>query len=174
LEKIFEKPKNVLEAQLYDIFKSKDDSEEDILLKILNILIYKNIRDTTLLDLFRLLNNDYDLFSQILTLFSNRTIRFPDKVEIEDTLLTAVCFYYREIEQMDWTEIKKILPGEISPIYFSAKIRTLNALIKKEMSRMFKQMTGVPDVTEILSSREHAEKILDSLDLLPKKEEADE
>ena len=152
-DRLFAEPKNVLEAQLFDIFKTKEDSEEDLLLKILNILIYKNVRDTTLLDLFRLLGNDYDLFSQVITLFSNRTVRFPDREEIEETLLTAVCFYYREIEGLNWTDIKKILPGDISPIYYSARIRSLNVLIKKEMSKLFSQMTSAPDISDKIEAK---------------------
>ena len=139
-KQLFNKPNNLLEAQLRDIFHDKEETEEDIILKIINILIYKNIRDTTLLDLFRLLDGDYEMFSKIVTLFSNRTIRFPDKTEIEDTLLTAICFYYREIKHMDWTDIKKILPGDVSPLYYSARIRSLNSLIKNEMSRLFEYM----------------------------------
>ena len=141
-KKLFEEPTNLLEAQLDDLFRDPKDSDPEILMKILNLILYKNIHDTTLIDLFRLLKEDYSTFSKVVTLLSNRTIHFPDKADLDEHLIMSVCFYYREIRGMSWQEIKNIIPVEISPVSYSAKIRSMNVFIKDEMNKMFKELVN--------------------------------
>jgi len=140
--KLFSEPKNLLEAQLDDLFRDPKETNSDTLMKILSIILFKNIHDTTLMDLFKVLGQDYDMFSKIVTLFSDRTIHFPNKEELDEQLLIAVCFYYKEVRNYSWSAIKEILPVEISSVSYSAKIRSVNKFLREEMSKLFEELVN--------------------------------
>lgn len=124
------KPKSVFESQIQDIFK-KDSSDMETILSIVSILAFKNIRDKSVLSLFKL--TDIDTFTKTLLLFEGRTITFPTRDEIEELFVLATCYYYREVEDMSWEEIKAFLPFEIKSTTYGLKINSLSAILKKKM-----------------------------------------
>ncbi len=136
-ERPFTKPSNIFESQIGEIFK-KDSSEIDSLISIISILMFKNVRDKTLLTLFKA--TDIELFTKILLLFEGRTINFPSKDNIEEIFILGTCYYYKEVEGLSWEEIKKILPFEIRPTTYGIKINNLTALMKRKLEEIVEDM----------------------------------
>lgn len=124
------KPTNVFESQIQDIFK-KETSDIDTILSIVSILAFKNIRDKSILSLYNI--SDVNTFTKVLLLFEGRTITFPSREEIEELFVLATCYYYREVENMTWEDIKAFLPFEIKSTTYGLKINNLSSLLRKKM-----------------------------------------
>lgn len=127
----FKRPESIFESRISEIFK-KDSSEMDSLISIISILMFKNIRDKTLLTLFK--STDIEVFTKILLLFEGRTVHFPTKDDIEEIFILGTCYYYKEVEGLSWDEIKKLLPFEIRPTTYGIKINNLTELMRKKLN----------------------------------------
>lgn len=133
---VFDQPNNIFEAHIKDIFK-QDTSEMDIILSLMSVLVSKNIRDKSILSLYKI--TDIQTFSRVLMLFEGRTVSFPSREEIEDLFILSICYYYREVEDFSWDKIKEIVPFEIQATTYGLKINALSNLIQKKM----KEIIGV-------------------------------
>jgi len=128
---MYKNPKELFEAQMNDIFDKKTEGEENSILQVLTILLGMPPTNRDLLDLYELLG--LDGFSGVVSLFENRTVTFPSKSELNETVLTALIFYYREIENLSWAEIKEKIPFDFSPISYSTKIKKLNHYVVTQL-----------------------------------------
>jgi len=133
-ERVFKNPTEVFEEQLNDIFVKSKNENNNTVLQILSLLTYENTKNRDLTDLYNLVG--VDEFVSIISLFEGRTITFPTKEEVKENLLLALVYYYREIENMSWPEIKEKIPFEFSTISYSMKIKSLNEKLKKRMNEM--------------------------------------
>jgi hypothetical protein len=50
----------------------------------------------------------------------------------------ALCFYYREVEGLDWDEIHDKIPFQFSSISMSYKLKSLNAALKAELREILR------------------------------------
>lgn len=121
------KPKTLWEDRIKEILQTHSKTEMEQLIDLVSMVIYNQGND----DLSRLY---YDVglesFSKIIALFSQRTIKFPDREEFQDLLMTALCYYYKEVQKMSWDEIKAIFNfKEFSSIKYGKGIAKLNAVI---------------------------------------------
>lgn len=130
--------KDVFEEKLDRLFRRQNKSEIEIILECVSLIIYSTINNTDIVELYRLL--DLADFVKVISLFDGRTVKFPTKTELRSSLLLAVLYYYREILNMDWDEIKEEFPFEISSISYGIQIKNLNNFIKQKMYEMFKKM----------------------------------
>ncbi len=129
---MFEKPSEVWEDQMNDLFlvRKKDDTNQVI--KAFSIILnQKYINNQDMVDAFNILG--FDKFISLLTLFEKRTVTFPSKEEIKDAVIFAMVFYYRETKGYSWEEIKDILPFEFSSISFSFRLKSLNKFIVEKL-----------------------------------------
>lgn len=104
-------------------------------LSIFTLLLNKNShgnRDMrTLYDLV----DDIDVFLKILARFNGRRVQFPTLKEVEDSLTTALIYYYRE-QGYTWKEIRAVMPVDFSPEGYSMKIKSLNSFILKSLKEV--------------------------------------
>lgn len=126
-QKVFKTPTEVFEDQLNDIFVKEDEENNNLIIKSLSILLKMPDSNNDLSDLYNLLG--LDEFVGVLSLFEGRTIHFPDKEEVKDLILTSLLYYYREIENLTWKEIKEKIPFEFSSISYSTKIKKMNTFL---------------------------------------------
>jgi hypothetical protein len=49
-------------------------------------------------------------FLKMLKIIKNDVVELPKFTDFKDDLILAICYYYREIKKMEWTEIKERLP----------------------------------------------------------------
>lgn len=135
MSKIFDAPTEVFEEQIDKLFSHKSTSNIDTLMNVLSLLVYQNTNNGDITDLYNTLTlND---FVKVITLFEGRTVKFPAKKDIKEWLILALCYYYREVEGMEWDEIHKILPFKISSISYGIKIRNLDRYIEQKMRELF-------------------------------------
>jgi hypothetical protein len=139
MPKLFNNPSDVFEQQLDDLFVRKPESETDMLFKVLSLILYKNIHNRDIQDLYNSL--DLESFSRVVTLFDGRTVKFPTREELKDALTLALCYYYKEIEGMDWDQIKATLPFEVSSFSYGTKIKSLDRYVYNQIGKIFKEMS---------------------------------
>ena len=48
-------------------------------------------------------------FTTLINLIDGRTLEFPTKEEFKELLITVLCYYYKEVENKDWDDIKSII-----------------------------------------------------------------
>lgn len=114
---MFEKPSEVWEDQMNDLFlvRKKDDTNQVI--KAFSIILnQKYINNQDMVDAFNILG--FDKFISLLTLFEKRTVTFPSKEEIKDAVIFAMVFYYRETKGYSWEEIRTFCPLSFLPYHF--------------------------------------------------------
>ena len=136
-KKIFNTPKEVFEEQINDIFGSSSIDNSTLLIKILNLSMYSSLKNKDVINLYNEL--DFDNFITVLALFEGRTLAFPTKEEIKEALITSLVYYYREIKNYSWEEIKEIFPFEFSSISYSMKSKKLNDFIKTGIQKIIKE-----------------------------------
>jgi len=137
-KKLFSNPKEVFEEQINDLFLTSDNSEVNHVIRALSLILYaednlKNKND--FLELYSLLG--LEGFVSVISLFEKRTITFPSMEEIKEDIILSVIFYYKEIKNYSWNEIKKIVPFEFSSISYAFKLKKLNSFIQDQIREIF-------------------------------------
>lgn len=132
---MFKNPTEVFEAQFNKLFEKHKDTGADLLLKVVNMVLYQNNNNIDMQELYHEVG--LDTFNKIISLFDGRDIKFYRKEEIKDTLILALCFYYKEILNMEWDAVKKEVPFEINTISMGLRLKMLNYKIKQEITRLF-------------------------------------
>ena len=139
---MFKKPAEVWEDQMNELFLSKSKEENNRVIEALSIILGMNYgnKNKDIIDLFNLLG--LDNFVSVVTLFERRTVTFPSKEEIKESIIFALIFYYRETKGYSWEEIKNIVPFEFSSISYAFKIKNLNSFIIDKLKETLKDKTN--------------------------------
>lgn len=136
---LYEQPKNILEMRLNELLSKE---EESLISDIIRISLLKTAeKDENYLvftEIYNLLG--LEKFTELITLIDGGTIVFPSKDELRDAVLTVVCYYYRNVLNKDWEEIKTLLNlPDISSVKYGIKSSQLELFIdnvvKKRLSR---------------------------------------
>jgi len=137
-KKLFKNPSEVLEEQINNVFLTRHDDNTDVIINALSIIInMSNSKNQDIVDLYNLVG--MDSFVSIISLFERRTVTFPSKDEIKESIILAIIFYYRETKGYSWDKVKEIVPFEFSSISYSSKIKNLNIYIVENLRKMFKE-----------------------------------
>ncbi len=113
-------------------------SDVDLILATLSVVIYSTETNVDIIELFNLL--DLDSFIKIISLFDGRTVQLPTKKQFRNSLLLSILYYYREIKKMEWEDIKKEFPFDISSISYGIQIKNLNSWVKDKMVQLLKKI----------------------------------
>ena len=113
-------------------------SDVDLILATLSVVIYSTETNVDIIELFNLL--DLDSFIKIISLFDGRTVQLPTKKQFRNSLLLSILYYYREIKKMEWEDIKKEFPFDISSISYGIQIKNLNSWVKDKMVQLLKKV----------------------------------
>lgn len=116
------------EKKLNDIFKKKDKTETENFLNLVSMIVYNNVNNEDISRLYSAV--DLDNFLKILNLFENRTITFPSKKEIRNSIELALFYYYRNVLGItDYTKLKNLgITGnkDFSSISIGKRLSKLN------------------------------------------------
>lgn len=135
-KKLFKNPKEVFEEQLNDLFLTRKEDDTDTIVRAFSIILtMNNTKNRDMVDLYNLVGMDE--FVSIISLFEKRTVVFPSKNEIKESILLALIFYYREVKGLSWVEIKEIVPFDFSSISYSSKLKGLNKYLVEKLREIF-------------------------------------
>ncbi len=133
---LFEKSTNIFENQIGNLFEKKKDTEMDLILKIVSLIVYSESVNTDLVELYRLLK--LEDFVKVITLFDGRNIKLPTSGELKEFLVLSLVYYYRTVKNLSWEKIKEKFPFEISGISFGIKVKNLDNFIRQKINEYFR------------------------------------
>lgn len=135
---LYEQPRNVLEEKLNETLKSSEESLISDLVKL--SLLKKASKDEDLLIFTELYNYlGLEKFTGLISLIDGKTITFPSKDEFKEIVVTILCYYYRNVQNKEWDEIKSLLNmPELNTIRYGIKASQLEAFIKELIARRIK------------------------------------
>lgn len=85
--------------------------EESVISDLIKLsLIKKASKDRDYLvytELYNLLG--LEKFTEVISLLDGRPLTLPSKEEMKDVIVTVLCYYYRNVKKLEWSEIKEKL-----------------------------------------------------------------
>jgi hypothetical protein len=133
--------KDIWVEKIHTMFRKKPKEEEEIFLDIVSMIAYHRY-DDKLSALYKELG--VETFNKVIAILSGETVSFPDRQDWHDSMLTALCFYYKMLKGYDWDKIKKILPiKRINSIKIGKRINSLNADIVTKIYESFNKIETI-------------------------------
>ena len=131
---IYKNTTSIFDDQIEEVFSKKKDNEMSLILKTLSMILYQSSNNTDIVELYRLMGMEN--FVKVISLFDGRTVKLPSADEFKEDLILSLIYYYREIKQLSWEQVKEKLPFEISGIRYGIKIKNLNNYIRQKMEEL--------------------------------------
>ena len=114
VETMFEKLFTIQQTLLLERVDKEDKNNWKSLLEIYNIVGMKN-------------------YIKLVNLLKGQTLTFPTDEEVKDSILTIMCYYYKEVEGKTWKEIQKILDiPNLNTIKYGIRLRQLSEFVNKK------------------------------------------
>lgn len=140
---LYATPKSILQERLN---QALDKGEETIISDLMKLSLLKraekNSDELVFTEMYNLLG--LEGFSNLISLMDGRTVVFPSKEEFKDTLMIVLAYYYRNLEQKSWEEIKNLLG---LPDINSVRLGIQSSQFEKFLQKMIKRIQ--PLVSEI-------------------------
>jgi hypothetical protein len=134
---MYKSPKSVFQQKVQETIKT--DQSKKIIEDIIRLHLFKNAeKNETLLSLVEV----YDLlgldkFTDLLQLLDGKTLAFPKKEDFKDTLQLAICYYYKNIEGKEWSEIKELIgDSELPTIKYGIRMQQYQSFLRYIAERM--------------------------------------
>lgn len=125
---------SVFERQMREAFKPVEG--QNGLFSAVALVFYHNAKISEIFDVYKLLG--VENFVKLIHLLDGRTVHLPSSEELRESILLALCFYYREVGGLEWDEIHDKIPFRFSSISMSYKLRSLNSVIRSELKEIFR------------------------------------
>lgn len=81
----------------------------------------------------------YESFVKVIDTMGGRKVTIPKKKDFQETLMTVVIYYYKEIKHMSWGEIDKLFPYHNVAKVYTKKIGCLNNIIKEKIQEIMEE-----------------------------------
>ena len=127
---------SVFDKQLRDAFKPVIENQQNDLFRAIALVFYHNEKLSDIYDAYKLLG--VENFVRLVHLFDGRTVHFPTSSELKDAIILSLCFYYHEIEGLEWSEIHDKINFKFSSLQMSYKIKSLSSTLRAELINIFK------------------------------------
>jgi Mor family transcriptional regulator len=134
MDDMFKSESSVFERKMREAFKPVD--EQNSLFSAIALVFYHNAKISEIYDVYKLLGMEN--FVKLIHLLDGRTVYLPTSTELQESILLAFCFYYREVEGLDWDEIHDKIPFQFSSISMAYKLKSLNSAIRSELKEIFR------------------------------------
>jgi hypothetical protein len=135
---MFKSESSVFEKRMREAFKPVN--EQNSLFSAVALVFYHNASISEIYDVYKLLG--IENFVKLIHLLDGRTVHLPTSSELQESILLALCFYYREVEGLDWDEIHDKIPFQFSSISMSYKLKSLNSALKSELKEILRGEFG--------------------------------
>lgn len=129
---IYNNEKSLFQKSVNDIFTK--DTETDLVEDILKLQLHKmygeSKKDSTLIDIYKLLG--MEKFCQLIDIINGRTIKFPTKDSLKETVQVAICFFEKNFKNKDIKDTSDlIIDNSTSPTKIGRKVKSLEDYIEK-------------------------------------------
>lgn len=132
---LYDNPKSILQERLN---QALDKGEETIISDLVKLSLLKraekNSDELVFTEIYNLLG--LEEFSNLISLIDGRTITFPSKEEFKESLMIVLAYYYRNLEQKPWDEIKELLG---SPDINSVRLGIQSSQFEKFIQKMIQR-----------------------------------
>lgn len=136
-KKLFKNPVSILEEDIDSLFSKEEVTDIDFLFTIINMIFFKKEKNTDMIDLLK--NVGVDNYIKSLYLFEGRTITFPKVDQFLDSIVLAICYYYRTILNKSWDEIQNDFPSyNIQKLSMALRIHGLDEFIKQKIQQLYR------------------------------------
>lgn len=135
---LYETPRNILELKINEALGTDEESVVSDLIKLsLMRKASKNKDYLVYTELYNLLG--VEKFTEVISLLDGRTVTFPTKEDFKDSIITVLCYYYRNVKGMGWEEIKEMLGmPDINTIKQGIRASQYEAYIKELIEKRIK------------------------------------
>lgn len=151
----------IVQQKLDAYFKSTQDSDEKIFYQLMLYIFGLKHKQHDLYLLAKILPIEHVI--SLTNYFSGDTLKFPTKDEMYDLYLTSICFYFKKIKGMNWSEIKDLLdlPEKdkelISSISLGYAVNNISDNLTRDLRDILKQVK-TKDYKELIESlKRHVE-----------------
>lgn len=139
---MIQKPTEIWEKRLQNIFKRKEKSQTQLFLDIVSVVLFQNEKAREIGDLYSILS--LDDFIKVINLFENRTIEFPSKKEIQEAIELSLFYYYKNIRGVesykDLKEMNIVDEKDFSSRSIGKRLTKLDNELKNKIFEIFKEM----------------------------------
>ena len=147
----YKSPKTVFQEKINNIIK-KEKTNIGVLehiFKLQNIYSFERIKNPeetcdektswiVLFDIYNLLGPSK--FAEMLSIVQGRTLSLPTEEEYEDSLITALSYYYMDVKGYDWDKIKdKLEIPTLNAVKYGIKVRALKRFIESGILKHTKE-----------------------------------
>jgi hypothetical protein len=134
---MFTNPKSVFQQKLKESLSKEASSVISDLMRL--ALLKKAEKDEDLLvyaEIYNLLGPEK--FVELVQLVDGRPLELPSKDEFKDTLTTVLCYYYKNVEQKSWEDIKSLVgEPDLNTIKFGIRATTFGSFIDTMMGKLY-------------------------------------
>ena len=135
---IYSTPKNVRQLKINEALGS---NEEEMISDLIKLCLMKpaskNQDYLVYTEIYNLLG--LEKFTDLISLLDGRTVKFPTKEEFKDTILTVLCYYYRNVLNLEWPEIKdKLGIPDINTIRQGIRSSQFESYLKELINKRIK------------------------------------
>lgn len=83
-----------------------------------------------------------ETFAKMISIIRGRTLSFPTEEEFQDAVTTTLCYYYKEVENKTWNDIKSLLHlPDLNTIKFGIRVRQLDQFIQSQTLRIMHRVS---------------------------------
>ena len=80
-------------------------------------------------------------FAEIISIVKGCTITFPTEEEYQESILTTLCYYYKEVQNKTWDEIKDILNiSKNDSIKYGIRVRQLRNFVDDQLLKTIEKL----------------------------------
>lgn len=134
---MYEKPKSVFQQRLKESLDIETSSVISDLIKL--SLLKKAEKNEDLLiytEIFNLLG--VDKFTELLQIIDGRTVEFPSPIEFKETIVTVLCYYYKNVEQKSWEDIKALIGDpDLNTIKYGIRATTFKSFLDTMTGKLY-------------------------------------
>jgi len=133
---MYTSPKTVFQQKLRENLSRESSQVVQDLLKLSLLKAAEKDEDLVIFaELFKLLG--VDKFTELITLVDGRTLSFPSKEDFKETITTVLCYYYKQVENKSWADIKILLgEPELNTIKYGIRAASYGSFLTTMMERM--------------------------------------
>lgn len=135
---MYSNPKTILQQKLKEnLDKQSSDVIQDLIKLSLLKTAEKDSEELIYAEIYKLLG--VDKFTELISLIDGRSVLFPSKEEFSDTVTTVLCYYYRNVENKEWDEIRDLLgEPDLNNIKYGIRAASFGKFIDKMIGRALK------------------------------------